>query len=179
MRGCAEARPDRETTWINHEIIRLYTALHKRGACAFDRSVGRRKYGRRPLRRIARHRLFLAKACLAAKPTPAKSRWYIWSRCCGIGRYTLLDTQFQTPHLTKFGTFEITRTAYHHLLAAATGKQATPFPDNPDLSYLFCGLSWCWRRNSRCRNRGRWRRIQNIALTARYPDIVNRMFHRR
>src|SRR5207248_4775410 len=32
MRGCAEATAERPQTWINDEIIALYTALFRRGA---------------------------------------------------------------------------------------------------------------------------------------------------
>ena len=39
---------------------------------------------------------------------------------CG---FSLLDTQFQTPHLAQFGTFEVTRVNYHHLLKEALKRQ--------------------------------------------------------
>ena len=34
MRGCAAATSERPQTWINDEIIQLYTALFRRGAAA-------------------------------------------------------------------------------------------------------------------------------------------------
>src|SRR5262249_31321957 len=41
-------------------------------------------------------------------------------RHCG---FSLLDTQFQTEHLARFGTVEITRANYHHLLDEAIERQ--------------------------------------------------------
>jgi len=44
-----------------------------------------------------------------------------------LGGYRLLDTQFLTPHLARFGGIEITRARYHRLLASALGYRAS-FP---------------------------------------------------
>jgi leucyl/phenylalanyl-tRNA---protein transferase len=43
------------------------------------------------------------------------------------GGYRLLDTQFLTPHLARFGGIEITRARYHRLLASALAYRAS-FP---------------------------------------------------
>src|SRR5260221_2393469 len=50
MRGCAESTSDRPQTWINDEIIALYTALFQRGAahcveCCADGVIARGLYG--------------------------------------------------------------------------------------------------------------------------------------
>ena len=44
-----------------------------------------------------------------------------------LGGYRLLDTQFLTPHLARFGAIEISRARYHRLLAAALAYRAS-FP---------------------------------------------------
>ena len=44
-----------------------------------------------------------------------------------LGGYRLLDTQFLTPHLARFGGIEITRARYRRLLAAALAYRAS-FP---------------------------------------------------
>jgi leucyl/phenylalanyl-tRNA--protein transferase len=44
-----------------------------------------------------------------------------------LGGYRLLDTQFLTPHLARFGGIEITRARYHRLLADALAYRAS-FP---------------------------------------------------
>ncbi len=43
------------------------------------------------------------------------------------GGYRLLDTQFLTPHLARFGGIEISRAHYHRRLAAALAHRAS-FP---------------------------------------------------
>ena len=57
------------------------------------------------------------------------------------GGYRLLDTQFVTDHLGRFGTIEISRARYRHLLAEAlkterlfSGRGFGPAPR----SYRFC-----------------------------------------
>lgn len=42
--------------------------------------------------------------------------------------FDLLDTQFQTDHLAQFGTFEVTRMNYHHLLADSIRRPAQLIP---------------------------------------------------
>jgi leucyl/phenylalanyl-tRNA---protein transferase len=44
-----------------------------------------------------------------------------------LGGYRLLDTQFQTPHLARFGGIEVSRARYRRLLAAALVYRAV-FP---------------------------------------------------
>ncbi len=44
-----------------------------------------------------------------------------------LGGYRLLDTQFLTQHMARFGGIEITSATYRRLLAAALGYRAS-FP---------------------------------------------------
>ena len=55
--GCAEASETRPTTWINAEIVRLYSALFERGAAHSVECWHERRAGRRALRRLARRRV--------------------------------------------------------------------------------------------------------------------------
>jgi leucyl/phenylalanyl-tRNA--protein transferase len=52
-----------------------------------------------------------------------------------IGRYRLLDTQFITAHLSRFGAREIPRAEYHERLAEAVDVSAH-FPASPDFAAL-------------------------------------------
>ena len=61
MRGCAEASETRPTTWINEEIVRLYTRAVRRRRGAQRRMLARRRAGRRALRRLARRGVFRRK----------------------------------------------------------------------------------------------------------------------
>ena len=52
-----------------------------------------------------------------------------------LGGYVLLDTQFITTHLARFGAVEIPRAAYHLRLADAVEVPAR-FVANPDAALL-------------------------------------------
>lgn len=122
--ACAE--PDhakgRANTWINPIITDLYTSLHKRGHAhsveVWDQGelVGG-LYG------VSLGAAFFGESMFSSKRDASKiALVYLVAllRACG---FTLLDTQFQTEHLAQFGTHEITRMNYHHLLAAAVSKK--------------------------------------------------------
>ncbi len=52
-----------------------------------------------------------------------------------LGGFVLLDTQFITSHLSRFGAREIPRVEYHKLLAEAVEVPAR-FPVDPDPAAL-------------------------------------------
>ena len=118
IRACAAPAPDRPTTWINEEIVALYTALHQQGSAhsveAWENNalVGG-LYG------ISLGGAFFGESMFSRRTDASKiSLVYLVAllRACG---FALLDTQFQTAHLSQFGTLEIPRAAYHEELAAA------------------------------------------------------------
>ncbi len=127
IRGCAEATEKRPNTWINDEIVRLYSALFARGAAhSVECLAGRQRWSAGCTAfRLAQPSS--AKACSAESPTRARSRSCIWSARLRLGGYRLLDTQFLTPHLARFGGVEIPRARYRRLLAEALAT-ALPFP---------------------------------------------------
>jgi leucyl/phenylalanyl-tRNA--protein transferase len=45
------------------------------------------------------------------------------------GGFSLLDVQFVTGHLSRFGAVEILRSGYRHLLAEALDRTATFYPE--------------------------------------------------
>jgi leucyl/phenylalanyl-tRNA--protein transferase len=57
-----------------------------------------------------------------------------------LGGFTLLDTQFITPHLARFGTIEISRAQYHVLLADSVDLPAR-FPVSPDAAVLMAEIA--------------------------------------
>ena len=109
MRGCAEPTAERPKTWINDEIVRLYRRSTVRGFAHSVEMLARRRAGRRALRRGARRAPSSARACSAASPTPARSRWSHLVARLRLGGFRLLDTQFVTEHLQQFGAVEISR----------------------------------------------------------------------
>jgi len=124
IRSCAAARPERPITWINDEIIRLYIKLHHLGhAHSVEIWDGHHLAG--GLYGASLGGAFFGESMFSLKPDTSKiALVYLVAllRHCG---FVLLDTQFQTDHLARFGTFEITRAHYHHLLAGAIEKKAS------------------------------------------------------
>jgi len=49
-----------------------------------------------------------------------------------VGGYLMLDTQFVTTHLSRFGVIEVSRGEYHRRLAEALKVQATFYGDLPE-----------------------------------------------
>jgi leucyl/phenylalanyl-tRNA--protein transferase len=126
IRGCAEAGETRPTTWINDEIVRLYTALFRRGAA---HSVECRRGGVLVggLYGVSLGAAFFGESMFSRENDASKVALVHLAARLRIGGYRLLDTQFLTPHLARFGGIEISRARYRRLLAAALGYRAS-FP---------------------------------------------------
>ena len=115
---CAAPAPEREDTWINLRIRELYGALHRMGHAhsveAWDNgdlagglygvSLGRAFFGESMFHR-ARDASKIALVHLVARLV--------------AGGYVLLDTQYVTDHLLRFGAVEVPRLRYRRLLDAA------------------------------------------------------------
>jgi leucyl/phenylalanyl-tRNA--protein transferase len=128
MRGCAEAGEARPSTWINDEIIRLYTALAARGAahsveCRHDGELVGGLYG------VALGAAFFGESMFSRVTDASKVALVHLVARLRLGGYRLLDTQFVTPHLAQFGAVEIARARYHRLLAEAL-RYSARFPGN-------------------------------------------------
>jgi len=123
VRGCAEASEKRPNTWINDEIVRLYAALFAHGAahsveCWRDGRLVGGLYG------VSLGAAFFGESMFSAETDASKValvHLVARLRLCG---FRLLDTQFLTPHLARFGGIEISRKHYHRLLAEALTYRA-------------------------------------------------------
>ena len=123
IRGCAEASEKRPNTWINDEIVRLYAALFAHGAahsveCWRDGRLVGGLYG------VSLGSAFFGESMFSAETDASKValvHLVARLRLCG---FRLLDTQFLTPHLARFGGIEISRKHYHRLLAEALTYRA-------------------------------------------------------
>ncbi len=118
IEGCATAGTDRDSTWINPTIRRLYGQLFERGIChtvevweketlvggLYGLSIGAAFFGESMFHR----RTDASKIALAHLVTRLRA-----------GGYRLLDTQFMTDHLRTFGGIEILREEYELRLAEA------------------------------------------------------------
>jgi len=123
VRGCAEPRPERPRTWINDEIVRLYTALFRLG---FAHSVESWLEGELVggLYGVAIGGAFFGESMFSRVSDASKVALAHLVARLRIGRFQLLDTQFVTRHLRQFGAHEIPRALYRRQLAAALEADA-------------------------------------------------------
>ena len=125
--GCAEARDERRNTWINGPIREAYIELYKRGHChsveawrdnelvggLYGVSLGRAFFGESMLSRVRD----ASKICLVRLVEQLRSRGFV-----------LLDTQFTTDHLKRFGALDVPRRKYERLLEDALDGTAIFYP---------------------------------------------------
>ena len=118
IEGCAEPVPGRRKTWINTRIRRLYGDLHAIGhghsieAWHGDRLVGG-LYG------VRLGRAFFGESMFSRERDASKVALVHLVARLVAGGFTLLDTQFVTDHLARFGALEVGRRDYQRLLDAA------------------------------------------------------------
>jgi leucyl/phenylalanyl-tRNA--protein transferase len=123
MRACAEPTPDRPESWINDEIVRLYTALHAAGhahsiECWRDGRLVGGLYG------VKLGAAFFGESMFTRERDASKVALVHLVARLRRGGFSLLDPQFLTAHLARFGTIEIPRAQYHTLLARAISHEA-------------------------------------------------------
>lgn len=129
VRHCAHPAPDRPKTWINDEIMRLYTALFRLG---FAHSVETWRGGEivGGLYGVALGGAFFGESMYSRVADASKVALAHLVARLRLGGFRLLDTQFVTEHLRQFGTIEIARDQYRRRLAAAVSTDAY-FPAEP------------------------------------------------
>jgi leucyl/phenylalanyl-tRNA---protein transferase len=118
MKGCAEASEKRPNTWINDEILRLYTTLFRRGQahsveCWQGEALVGGLYG------VSLGAAFFGESMFSRVTDASKVALVNLVAILRAGGYRLLDVQFLTPHLERFGTIEISRAEYRRRLADA------------------------------------------------------------
>lgn len=134
MLGCAAPTPDRPETWINPEIERLFGALHVMGhahsvECWRDGRLVGGLYG------VALGGAFFGESMFSAARDASKVALVHLVARLRLGGFRLLDTQFVTEHLARFGAVEIPRAEYRRRLLAALDVPAR-FLADPDPAAL-------------------------------------------
>jgi len=120
MRACAETerKPEDAGTWISDEIVASYLELHRLGAAhsvetwlddrlvggLYGVALGGAFFGESMFHRVTD----ASKVALAALVERLRAR-----------EFRLLDVQWVTPHLERFGAIEISRSKYLKLLEQA------------------------------------------------------------
>jgi leucyl/phenylalanyl-tRNA--protein transferase len=123
IEGCATAGTERDTTWINAEIRRLYGELFKRG-CVHTVEVrdGPALVG--GLYGVSIGAAFFGESMFHRKTDCSKIAMAHLLDRLRAGQYRLCDTQFVTGHLRTFGGIEIPREDYEMRLADALAHEA-------------------------------------------------------
>lgn len=116
--ACAEPAPGREDTWINPQIEALFTELHRRGvAHSVESWQGGVLVG--GLYGVALGGAFFGESMFSRATDASKVALVHLVARLRLGGFMLLDTQFVTSHLTRFGAVEVARERYKQMLAAA------------------------------------------------------------
>jgi leucyl/phenylalanyl-tRNA---protein transferase len=121
--GCAEPGRDRDKTWINARIRRLYGELFDLGHCHTvevyrdGRLVGG-LYG------VTLGAAFFGESMFHRERDASKVALAHLVARLRRGGFRLLDTQFVTEHLLQFGAIEVPRRIYKRLLREAMDTSA-------------------------------------------------------
>ena len=127
MEGCAEFTGERPSTWINTTIRQAYIALHKIGHChsveawSENRLVGG-LYG------VTLCGIFFGESMFSRQTDASKVCLVHLVERLRARNFTLLDTQFTTDHLKRFGAIDVPRKSYETMLAAALKRNASFYP---------------------------------------------------
>jgi leucyl/phenylalanyl-tRNA--protein transferase len=118
MRACAD-RPD--GTWISNDFVRLYSALHRRN---FAHSVETWREGKLVggLYGVSIGGAFMGESMFHRETDASKIALVGLVERLRERGYSLLDTQFMTPHLASLGAVEIQAEDYMETLAVAVRK---------------------------------------------------------
>jgi leucyl/phenylalanyl-tRNA--protein transferase len=125
--GCAETGEGRRNTWINGPIREAYVELHRRGHCHsveawHDGALVGGLYG------VSLGRAFFGESMFSRERDASKICLVHLVERLNARRFVLLDTQFTTDHLKRFGAVDVPRRKYEKLLEKALVGEAQFFP---------------------------------------------------
>ena len=123
---CAEDTPDRPETWINRRIALLYRELHAMGHCHSvecwaDNDLVGGLYG------VHLGGAFFGESMFSRARDASKVALVHLVERMHAGGFVLLDTQFNTSHLSQFGALEIPKADYEKMLQHALTIDANFF----------------------------------------------------
>jgi leucyl/phenylalanyl-tRNA--protein transferase len=118
IKACATSHG---TTWISKGILRAYCQLHRNG---WAHSVETRLNGKLAggLYGIHLRGAFFGESMFHRETDASKVALVALVERLRANGFVLLDTQWTTPHLKQFGTFEVSREDYLVLLGKALAK---------------------------------------------------------
>lgn len=123
IRACAASARGREQSWINAEIVSLYSGLHARGAahsveCWRDGALVGGLYG------VTIGAAFFGESMFSRERDASKVALVHLVARLIHGGFELLDAQFLTNHLAQFGAVGLQQADYLRALEKAIGKNA-------------------------------------------------------
>jgi leucyl/phenylalanyl-tRNA--protein transferase len=121
--ACAEKRDERRSTWINAPIREAYVLLHRMGnAHSVEAWEGGKLVG--GLYGVSLGRVFFGESMISRETDASKiCLVHLVERLKARG-FVLLDTQFTTEHLKRFGAVDVPRGKYETMLAEALKGEA-------------------------------------------------------
>jgi leucyl/phenylalanyl-tRNA--protein transferase len=128
IQACAERCPERPRTWLNDDLIELYCTLHRQGYAHSVESWGDGRlvgglYG------VSLGAAFFGESMFSRARDASKVALVALVERLRAGGYLLLDTQFVTDHLRRFGAVEIARDSYQRQLRRALETPAVFYSD--------------------------------------------------
>jgi leucyl/phenylalanyl-tRNA--protein transferase len=123
IRACASPAQGREQSWINREIVALYSELHTRGAahsveCWRNGELVGGLYG------VTIGAAFFGESMFSHERDGSKVALVHLVARLIHGGFTLLDAQFLTNHLAQFGAVGLDQAEYLRALDTAIGRKA-------------------------------------------------------
>ncbi|MCH2546418.1 MAG: leucyl/phenylalanyl-tRNA--protein transferase [Alphaproteobacteria bacterium] len=140
--ACAKTRnASRDDTWINPQIISLYTELHRMGYAhsvevwsksqhASDSALIGGLYG------ISIEGAFFGESMFSRRTNASKAALVHLVKRLNAAGYSLLDAQFENDHLTQFGFCSVPRSDYRTRL-----RHALSISPNPSSRFLTVSVS--------------------------------------
>lgn len=127
IEGCAAPRTGRRSTWINGRIRGLYRELFALDHC-HTVEVWQNGELTGGLYGVHLGRAFFGESMFSRARDASKIALVYLVARLKYGGFTLLDTQFVTGHLARFGAIEVSRQAFQRLLEDALGMSQGSTP---------------------------------------------------
>lgn len=127
---CAESVANRPSTWINSTITELYGSLHRLGhAHSVEAWQGEKLVG--GLYGVSLRRAFFGESMFSRATDASKICLVHLVERLRTRGFVLLDTQFTTEHLQRFGVIDVPREEYAVMLAKALEGEDIAFDTQP------------------------------------------------
>lgn len=138
--GAVDFNRGRFDSWINPEIVRAYTELHRLGLahsveCWLDDKLAGGIYG------VALKGAFFGESMFSSETGGSKTALIHMTALLKAAGYRLFDSQFVNDHLKQFGVRSVPKAEFHVMLADALSLDCE-FPATRDVMNGVDALDW-------------------------------------